>query len=85
MTGNPLAPPLCGRTREQEELDRLLLDLRRGHSRVLVLRGESGVGKTALLTYPAGRARRVASSARSGWRPNPRSRTRLSSRCALRC
>ncbi|MBO1413237.1 AAA family ATPase [Streptomyces sp. FH025] len=56
VTGNPLSPPLRGRAREQEVLDELLLDLRRGHSRVLVLRGESGVGKTALLTYLAGRA-----------------------------
>ncbi|MFF2145227.1 AAA family ATPase [Kitasatospora sp. NPDC058190] len=56
VTGYPLSPPLCGRAREQEVLDRLLLDLRRGHSRVLLRRGESGVGKTALLTYLAGRA-----------------------------
>ncbi|RKT19086.1 AAA ATPase-like protein [Streptomyces sp. 1114.5] len=55
-TGDPLSPQLRGRAREQEVLDRLLLDLRRGHSRVLVLRGESGIGKTALLTYLAGRA-----------------------------
>lgn len=53
--GDPLSPPLRGRAREQEVLDRLLLDLRRGHSRVLVLRGESGIGKTALLTYLGGR------------------------------
>ncbi|WBP91544.1 AAA family ATPase [Kitasatospora cathayae] len=55
-TGDPLSPQLRGRAREQEVLDRLLLDLRRGHSRVLVLRGESGIGKTALLTYLADRA-----------------------------
>ena len=37
-------------------LDRLLLDIRDGHSRALVLRGESGVGKTALLAYLVERA-----------------------------
>ncbi|SNY43007.1 helix-turn-helix transcriptional regulator [Paractinoplanes atraurantiacus] len=42
---------LRGRRREQEELDRLLRDIRSGQSRVLVLRGEAGAGKTALLDY----------------------------------
>src|SRR6185437_9804864 len=40
---------LRGRRHECESLHRLLADVREGHSRVLVLRGESGVGKTALL------------------------------------
>ncbi|HEX5409195.1 MAG TPA: LuxR family transcriptional regulator [Gemmatimonadaceae bacterium] len=40
---------LRGRCHECESLHRLLADVREGHSRVLVLRGESGVGKTALL------------------------------------
>ncbi|MFF5083991.1 BREX system ATP-binding domain-containing protein [Actinoplanes sp. NPDC000266] len=44
---------LRGRRREQEELDRLLRDVRSGRSRVLVLRGEAGAGKTALLDYLA--------------------------------
>ncbi|MBB2940835.1 DNA-binding CsgD family transcriptional regulator/tetratricopeptide (TPR) repeat protein [Actinoplanes lutulentus] len=56
---------LRGRRREQETLDRLLRDVRAGHSRVLVLRGEAGAGKSALLDYlagqaPAGRVVRVA-------------------------
>src|SRR5687768_11208007 len=42
---------LCGRRNECESLDRLLEDVRGGQSRVLVLRGEAGVGKTALLEY----------------------------------
>src|SRR5262245_35189808 len=42
---------LHGRRSECEALDRLLEDVRGGQSRVLVLRGEAGVGKTALLEY----------------------------------
>jgi DNA-binding CsgD family transcriptional regulator/tetratricopeptide (TPR) repeat protein len=42
---------LCGRHSEREALDRLLDDVRSQHSRVLVLRGEAGVGKTTLLEY----------------------------------
>jgi DNA-binding CsgD family transcriptional regulator len=42
---------LLGRRRECEALDRLVAEARAGHSRVLVLRGEAGVGKTALLDY----------------------------------
>jgi DNA-binding CsgD family transcriptional regulator len=42
---------LQGRTRECERLDRLLAATRSGESQVLILRGEAGVGKTALLEY----------------------------------
>ena len=42
---------LYGRDREQEVLDRHLAQARAGRSSVLVLRGEAGVGKTALLEY----------------------------------
>ncbi|MEU6586372.1 ATP-binding protein [Nocardia sp. NPDC046763] len=51
----PRLPSLRCRVHEQEVLDRLLVDVYCGHSRALVLRGESGVGKTALLTYLADR------------------------------
>ncbi|NMO49741.1 DUF2791 family P-loop domain-containing protein [Actinoplanes sp. TBRC 11911] len=56
---------LRGRRRELEHLDRLLRDVRGGQSRVLVLRGEAGSGKTALLDYlsdaaAAGRVVRAA-------------------------
>ncbi|WP_342751548.1 helix-turn-helix transcriptional regulator [Paractinoplanes atraurantiacus] len=44
---------LRGRRREQETLDRLVRDVRSGQSRVLVLRGEAGAGKTALLDHLA--------------------------------
>ena len=42
---------MLGRRKECEALDRLLADVHVGQSRVLVLRGEAGVGKTALLEY----------------------------------
>jgi DNA-binding CsgD family transcriptional regulator len=42
---------LLGRQRECEVLDRLLEAARQGHGRVLVVYGEPGVGKTALLDY----------------------------------
>ncbi|MFE3254701.1 AAA family ATPase [Nocardia sp. NPDC059091] len=55
---------LHGRAHEQAVLDRLLVDVRCGYSRALVLRGDSGVGKTALLSYLAGQvpASRVISA-----------------------
>jgi hypothetical protein len=42
---------LVDRVSEREALDRLLAGVRAGQSGVLVLRGEAGVGKTALLDY----------------------------------
>jgi Flp pilus assembly CpaF family ATPase len=42
---------LLGREPECESLDRLIDTIRSGESRALVLRGEAGVGKTALLDY----------------------------------
>src|SRR6188472_2796285 len=45
-----------GRTRERELLDRMLAQVRDGQSAVLVIRGEPGVGKTALLRYAARQA-----------------------------
>src|SRR3954468_22859703 len=42
---------LLGRTEECMALHDLIDDLRRGQSRSLVLRGEAGIGKTALLRY----------------------------------
>lgn len=47
---------LRGRDRECETLRELLAMARSGSSRVLVLRGEAGVGKTALLQYLSARA-----------------------------
>ena len=45
---------LHGRRGECQTLDRLAANARSGHSQVLVLRGEPGIGKTALLDYLAG-------------------------------
>src|SRR6516164_228586 len=42
---------LLDRVREREVLDRLVVETRAGQGRVLVLRGEAGIGKTALLEY----------------------------------
>src|SRR3954454_6408355 len=42
-------PGLRGRASEREVIDRLLENVRGGQSAVLVIRGEAGVGKTALL------------------------------------
>jgi DNA-binding CsgD family transcriptional regulator len=47
---------LRGRRAECLELDRLLEAMHAGQSAVLVLRGEAGIGKTALLEYTAERA-----------------------------
>jgi DNA-binding CsgD family transcriptional regulator len=44
---------LWGRRQESRALDGLLADVRAGHSRVLVVSGEPGIGKTALLGYAA--------------------------------
>ena len=47
---------LLGRAGEREALDRMLRNVRGGQSAVLVIRGEAGVGKTALLQQFAGEA-----------------------------
>ena len=56
---------LLGRRSESTTLDRLLDAVRAGESRALVIRGDPGVGKTALLEYVAERATgcRVAQAA----------------------
>ncbi|MFB8166884.1 AAA family ATPase [Kitasatospora purpeofusca] len=44
---------LLGRQREAETLERLLREVRDGRSRVVVLRGEAGIGKSVLLDHVA--------------------------------
>ncbi|KOG75888.1 AAA family ATPase [Streptomyces flaveolus] len=58
MIASPL-PHLVGRHRECAALDDLLAGLREGGSRVLVVRGEAGIGKSVLLKYVAAQASRV--------------------------
>jgi len=55
MTSQRL-PTFRGRTSEREVLDRLLERVRGRRSAALVIRGEAGVGKTALLRYAARQA-----------------------------
>jgi DNA-binding CsgD family transcriptional regulator/tetratricopeptide (TPR) repeat protein len=55
--GSPDAgPQLRGRRHECEVLDQLMTGARAGHSGVLVMRGEAGIGKSALLEFLAERA-----------------------------
>ena len=66
---------MLGREREREVLDRLLDGVRGGRGGVLVVHGEAGVGKTALLEYA------VEAGARSFGSPGrPGSKRRWSSR-----
>ena len=51
---------LLGRTREQERIGRLLDEARGGRSGAIVICGETGVGKTALLDAAVGARRRDA-------------------------
>ena len=50
------ATGLVDRRRECDALDRLIAAIRAGESRALVVRGDPGVGKTALVDHLAGRA-----------------------------
>src|SRR6266700_7869120 len=54
--GRERAAELRGRLDERGFLDRLINAVRAGESQALVLVGEAGVGKTALLDYVAGHA-----------------------------
>ncbi|MCX4574946.1 AAA family ATPase [Streptomyces sp. NBC_01571] len=57
---------LRGRGQEKAALERALDTARGGSSAVLVLRGEAGIGKTALLGYAAGRAEGFRTTAVAG-------------------
>ena len=50
------SPDFRGRAAERDQLDRLLQMVRGGESAALIVRGEAGIGKTALLDQCAGRA-----------------------------
>src|SRR5258705_12740488 len=51
MVVGPHPGRLLGRERERAVLERLLATARDGHGSVLVVHGDPGVGKTALLAY----------------------------------
>jgi len=53
MVATAHSPGLVGRQRELAVLDRLLADARTGRGAVLVVQGDPGAGKTALLEYAA--------------------------------
>ncbi len=59
------ASTLIGRASERHQLDQLLAEARDGRSATMVLRGEAGIGKTALLRHVAQQAEdfRIASVA----------------------
>jgi hypothetical protein len=61
---------LLGRAAEQRRLDQMLDEARGGHSSVLVLRGEPGIGKTALLAYAKQRATDMTVLRCGGSRPS---------------
>src|SRR3954451_1182918 len=58
-----------GRTRERERLDAMLARARDGESAVLVIRGEAGIGKTALLRYAARQASGLRTTEAEGVQP----------------
>ena len=51
VDANRSSSGLLDRVSERDVLDRLVAGVRAGQSHVLVLRGEAGVGKTALLRH----------------------------------
>ncbi len=65
MTSHRLPTELRGRQSECATLDALVGQVRAGASQVLVLRGEAGVGKTALLDYLASGLRPTCRLARA--------------------
>jgi len=56
ITARQASTGLIGRRAECEALEQLIDSVRAGNSRVLVIHGEPGVGKTALLEYVGRRA-----------------------------
>src|SRR5215831_587272 len=57
MSDGGFWPGLRGRQRECDTLSGLVASVQSGRSQVLVLRGEAGIGKTALLEFLVNRAK----------------------------
>jgi hypothetical protein len=67
VLGGQAVAKLVGRRDECDALDRLVADVLAGASRVLILRGDAGAGKSALLGYLSGRLSGKAGRG-DGWR-----------------
>ena len=76
---------LRGRRAECAGIDRVLDGVRAGHSGVLVLRGEPGVGKSALLDHALAAASDGASPGPPASTPRWSSRSPACTSCARRC
>ena len=79
------AEVLHDRREEREVLDRLLAAVRGGQSRVLVVTGEPGIGKTALVASAIGSASGFRVLRAVGWSQRWSSRSPRCSSCARRC
>jgi hypothetical protein len=75
MNGERAPTVLLGRSEEQAALDRLVDSTRAGRSSCLVIRGEAGVGKSAMLDYVANGPPAVGSRAWAGSSLNGGSRS----------
>jgi predicted ATP-dependent serine protease len=89
MSGAPSAvrgpaEQLLGRQREREAIDRVLKAARGGTGGALVVHGEPGVGKTALLEYAAVARPEFRVARTGGVEGRWNSRSRRSSSCASR-
>ena len=84
-TGPPLGSRLLGRRSECDALERLVAGVRAGQSQCLVLPGDAGVGKTALLEHLPSGASDAGSPGRRASSPRWSSRSPDCMRCARLC
>jgi len=72
---------LLGRQRELQVIDEVLAAARLGKSSRLIIRGEPGIGKTALLEYAARTRPQCSCYRREGWSSKPICRSRACTNC----